>query len=33
MKSNKSNNNAAMISSNHDNMTTGCIAVKKSKYC
>lgn len=32
MKSNKSNNNAAMISSNHDNMTTGCIAVKKSKY-
>lgn len=32
MKSNKSNNNVAMISSNHDNMTTGYIVVKKSKY-
>ncbi len=32
MKSNKSNNNIAMISSNHDNMTTGYIVVKKSKY-
>lgn len=28
----KSNNNAAMINSNNDNMTTGYISVKKSKY-
>lgn len=32
MRTNESNNNVAMISSNHDNMTNGYIAVKKSKY-
>lgn len=32
MRTNKSNNNVATINSNHDNMTNGFIAVKKSKH-